>query len=441
MYRNTKKGSPRYRKTFKLDNGVHVYNPGKPNEVRVGRPAAGRKNQRPNRQRPGSRQPGKQDQWNPLAPLTGQAMNQELEAATRLQFGETERELDFLRRQSLQHETNVGDWWGDYRREVASAEQRTRLGYQQAAAGVYAQGAAASGQDAATNAGVQGAAEQSAELRGAATDPSLAQEAGQAVSARQASVGTMGDLIAGQGANAGAYLANRGATASGIRAQARQDELRRRGEIDKERMGLVRKKGDYRTDFRNKARESERTYAAVQREFGLDQAEAQTDAQIDAAKLLDAQREAKADRRADRRDRRDDRSDERFDRNKENRKLQLDVAQERRMERDANKPSSGPTKFTTTQVRTARRDLRSAAALARDTGDAKPGRGKTLRQFLASKGYDDPILGRVAVEYAIYGGVVSKGLRGQFRREYGFAPRLKKAKKPSQGSPSMPWAR
>lgn len=342
----------------------------------------------------------------------------QVDAAVDLEFGDTDLELAKQRRVSGQASLNVGDWWSGYQRDVEAARRRGQAGSQQAQQQVYGQANTARAQDQSQSAKMDEEAQKQAALRGTTAGPNVA---AQAQASRTALSSSFGGLVGAQGAAQNAYMADKYRIGGGIRASELQKEQGRGRQIDEEARKVASKKGAYRTSARASLVDAERKAQLEAAAFGLDVSKA-TDTAADRA--ADNRRQARADRQAAK----DRAAGRRVQRRGQDVTIRGQDLTDRRAREKGGPNAKG--KFTPTALRGNKTKLRSAIQLAKDTGDAKPGRGKTLRQFLASEGYKDPVLGKVATEYAIYGGVVSKGLRAKFKKAYGFNPKLAKRGKP-----------
>ena len=141
-----------------------------------GKPPKGRK---PSRGRRPSR-PSAPRGYDPLAPLTGENLERELTAATRLRYGPQERQLESERRISGQAYANTADWYTKYLQDTEQMRQQAQQGYVQATQQVNDQANLGASQDAAANAARDAEAQKSAAIRGASPAQSQGLQASQA---------------------------------------------------------------------------------------------------------------------------------------------------------------------------------------------------------------------------------------------------------------------
>lgn len=236
------------------------------------------------------------------APLTPQRLKKETNAAARLRYGGEERELEGQQRASDAQQQRIGDWYGQYQRVVQDATARQQAAQQQANAAILAlQG----GTGATTTPDVPAGGE------AAAADA-------QAALARKASVGSFGAMLATQGANRDAFMADKGRIGAGDETQQHLDESGRRRTIDQGLQELMADKGAFKIAHRADARESERRYALERAAFGLQEQKLAVDTALSRA----AQRSLDSDRKQDNRRQR---RQERRDNMEADRKYQLDV--------------------------------------------------------------------------------------------------------------------
>ena len=204
----------------------------------------------------------------PGSDLTRRAARRERRSAARLKFGEAQRDLAERRRSSQQAEQNIGNWYEQYQRDVAAAQNTVANIYSGANAQVAQlqanQGDPRSGLDAARLTG-QAAAQ-------------AASTGAQAANARRSLAGSFGAMLATQGAANQAQLVNQGVIGGRSRVQALEDEMRRRRDLDEQRTDLKREKGDFKRLYRSEQLDRERKYGLERAAFGLDQFEARTDA-------------------------------------------------------------------------------------------------------------------------------------------------------------------
>ena len=205
-------------------------------------------------------------------PLRGKQMRREMNAATRLQFGDQQRQILGQQRASAARTQDLGDWFGEYQRQLASANQATTAGYQDAEARMAARAAQARQQDMTMNDAAMAQARADAAQRGVAFDPSAFQQGGQAASFRQGQDNTLADLTALQGQNQAAYMNDKSRIGQGELINQRLAEAARARGYENDLVNLAKDKGAFRVDFRNKSRQQERDYMNQKAQMGLDAA-------------------------------------------------------------------------------------------------------------------------------------------------------------------------
>lgn len=206
--------------------------------------------------------------YNPLAPLTGPALKQEMKAAERLEFGDRAEEL--RRRTASQQQTtaNTGSYYDDYRAALSAATQRVNAANAEAVGATQHRVDNAFQQDsAAVKARDAAASEQAAKLgRG----PVQSEEGARAVEAQRSQGEQSLARLRGAAAADTRFMEFRGANAALGKAQALDREHARERELGRESRQLEKEKGAFRVDFRRQSRDDERKWAAIQQEFGLD---------------------------------------------------------------------------------------------------------------------------------------------------------------------------
>lgn len=205
-------------------------------------------------------------------PLRGKQMRREMNAATRLQFGDQQRQIQAQQRASAARSQDLGDWFGEYQRQLASANQATTQGYNDAESRIAARAAQARQADVAMNNAAIQQAQADAAARGVAFDPSAFQQAGQAASYRQGQDNTLADLTAMQGQNQAAYMNDKSRIGQGELINQRLAEAARARGFENDLVNLAKDKGAFRVDFRNKSRQQERDYMNQKAQMGLDAA-------------------------------------------------------------------------------------------------------------------------------------------------------------------------
>ena len=205
-------------------------------------------------------------------PITGKAYRREMNAATRLQFGDKQRALEGEQRASQARTQDLGDWFGEYQRQLAGANQATTQGYSDAESRIAARAAAARGADTSMNADMMAQAQADAAQRGVAFDPSAFQQGGQATSYRQGQANSLADLAALQGSSENAYLNDKSRIGQGELTNQRLQEAARARGLESDMRNLQTDQGAFRLDYRNKLRGSERDFQNAKAQLGVDRA-------------------------------------------------------------------------------------------------------------------------------------------------------------------------
>lgn len=206
-------------------------------------------------------------EYNPLAPLTGNRLNQEEKAAEQLQFGDSAEQLARRIRGQEQTTANEAQYYDDWRQAlresaatvkaaneeaVKSQEGRTDQSYQQDMAAEQARNA-----------------EDSATAAKLGRGPVHSEEGARAVEAqRQQSNLQIGDMRL-RGVSDQKYMELRGVNAAQAKIERLQQRHGQRDDLGREQQKLAKDKGAFKVDFRTKSREAERTYALARKEFGL----------------------------------------------------------------------------------------------------------------------------------------------------------------------------
>lgn len=209
-----------------------------------------------------------------LKPPTAQSINKETRASTRTKFHPLEKKVGADLRASERRVGEEGDWWQNYLNTVSQGQTDTSAAYAQAGATQQAQIGQASQIDSANSAKLQEAADQSAALRGAASDTSGSQRETAAQAQRNYLAVAQGGALAQQGAAQRGYLNEAKRIGVGQSIASRKEEQRRGRSIRNDRQDLARERGAYaeakRGELRGKAREEQVQRAA----FGLDKKKA-----------------------------------------------------------------------------------------------------------------------------------------------------------------------
>lgn len=213
--------------------------------------------------------------FNPLAPLTGPTLKKELGAAEKLQFGDQERELGREGSRLQQQQANVGGYWDDYKAALDASLGRIRT--ENAAAVGASEARAESLQTKSTTEQQARDAEASAQSEQLGQGKVRTEEGYRAIAgARSQAEGDITRMRERTGATA-TRVDLQGANSKLGKLQALQREQGRQRENAEDKQDLQAKKGAFRTDYRSRAREGEREWAAIQQEFGLKERELDQD--------------------------------------------------------------------------------------------------------------------------------------------------------------------
>jgi hypothetical protein len=231
------------------------------------------------------------------APLTPKQLQKEMRAATRLRFGDEQREIDAQQRTSDVQQGRITDWFGKFKADtdaaIAAKNERDRLAQQ----AVLDRQNAAQTQDDAARQATQERMQADATARGMTVGSEPFKADLDAAAARRATTNTFGDLLAAQAQAQGAFLEDRERIASGSELQEHLDESARRRTLDQLERDLDAERGEFRIDYKRQARESERRNELEREAFGLEERKTE----IDAALAAEAARSLTQDRREDNR--------------------------------------------------------------------------------------------------------------------------------------------
>lgn len=206
-------------------------------------------------------------QYDPLAPLTGAREKREAAASERLEFGAREDEL----RSAIanQDQTTADraqyfeDWKQALRQSAANVNEANRVNVEQTQSRIDA----AHADDTARV--QQRDAEQSDQAAKFGRAPVRSDEGARAVSAQRSQAEQ--SLARLRGITSADYklMEQRTANASLKKLEDQERMAARRSKLRTEEKRIADEKGDFRVDQRRKNRESEREWAAIQKEFGL----------------------------------------------------------------------------------------------------------------------------------------------------------------------------
>lgn len=224
------------------------------------------------------------------APLTEDTLNQNVQAATDLQFGGAQAALQGQVGVHQQMQANIPAWFQEYQNALAQSTNRTQQAYAGAAQVGQQTAATAGALDAQQRAALGQAAQADAATRGATVDPALAAQGQQAAASRQAMMAAQTGLTAGLGAAETAYRSNREVVGAGQKLSARQDEATRGRNLGVQAIDLARQKGSAAATTRQKLIDAEHTKLLENKAFGLNEQKAAADVQIKTAGLQERRR-------------------------------------------------------------------------------------------------------------------------------------------------------
>lgn len=227
--------------------------------------------------------------FNPLTPLTGPAFDAELAAASRAQFADQERALSNAFTTNQQGQELAGSYFDQYQKALAEATQRIQANNAASIAASKGRVDQAFGEDSAAAAGRTAAASgQASQLGLTAAQTNEGAQAAEAARS-QGNQAVIGQRTQADSSNA--MMEGRTANALLAKAETLSRAQKRRESLSEDERRLAQAKGDFATNYRSKARESERSWAAVQEEFGLKKAaQAETSANNAANRRLERQK-------------------------------------------------------------------------------------------------------------------------------------------------------
>lgn len=203
-----------------------------------------------------------------VTPLTGKRYKRERNAAEREEFRPLARQLMKEEQASREQEATIGNYFDDYQRRIAAIQGRTADAYSAANQQASALMGQTAGFDTARQAAMQQAAADDAAKRGVDVDPSVGQRAVSAADARNRQQAAFGAALSGLGANQAAYLLDKERIGAGESIAARAKEAARRRSINADQRELAAKRADFRRDYRQRTRESEREFWLAGQELG-----------------------------------------------------------------------------------------------------------------------------------------------------------------------------
>lgn len=213
-------------------------------------------------------------------PLTRRRFKKELKAATRKQFKPLQKELSSQKRASLAQSQRMSNYFQNYQQVIGRGRADVQAAYDRAGQtmGNYAQ--MAGSQNAALQGQLTSQAAQNASLYGGTGDTGAANLAVQGQASRVRQGADVAGAIAGQGANSYGYATNLRSNAKLSRIEALTAEKNKRDLISKDKMDLLREKGDFRQEYMTNAREGERRYELANKELRNSNSQAAKDRKL-----------------------------------------------------------------------------------------------------------------------------------------------------------------
>lgn len=196
-------------------------------------------------------------------PLTPKRLDQETSAAVRLKYKPQETAIAGQQRVSTAEQGNITNWFQQYQDAVKAANDKST--------------AYDAGVQTAVNAQAQQAQTQAQQDPTEANSP----QAQQAAAARRTTADSYGALLAAQGSAHNTYLADKGRIGAGEAADQHVKEHGRSVSLAQQLAALKGEEGDFATQYKATARDSERKNALEQAAFGLDTSKANEQALAD----------------------------------------------------------------------------------------------------------------------------------------------------------------
>ena len=224
---------------------------------------------------------GRPQPFRPTEPLTGRSFADETAAASRLKFGPVEQELNRATSAQAQTTANTATYYDDYRQALREATDRIAGTNTAAVAAAEGRVDAAHQQDVAAGQARDAQDSRQAELLG--RGPVHTSVEGQAADNRRALGNTVVNAMRDHAASDTSYMEKTGANSVLKKAEALGRQNARMAEIGSKKEQLARDKGDFAVKARTDARQSEREWSAIQKEFGLKKQELKQDAKSGSA--------------------------------------------------------------------------------------------------------------------------------------------------------------
>jgi len=222
--------------------------------------------------------------------MTNREAARERNATVDLRYGPLDHQLQQQLQQSQRVQQAIPQWYDQYRQLASAAQAGSQQGYQ-AATQQFQQMQAATGQP-------QGQAEiaamnQQAQALGGVADPQAAQVAAQAAQVRAGMAGSLGGVVAAQGAGQNAYAHNLLANTGRHQIESLLSELQQDRDIRDDQAQLGREKGAYRTQVDRQIRDREQRSVLERAAFNLDVANTRADNERADRQLRQQQRDSR----------------------------------------------------------------------------------------------------------------------------------------------------
>lgn len=338
------------------------------------------------------------------APLTARSAKRELNSATRLKFGDQERQLRGELRVSGAQQGRITDWFGNYERSIDQARGASAAEYAHA-------------ED--VSRGVSNPLDSSG--------GSLAQ---QAQAARAMANDAYTRRVASDGAAQGSLLGSRRIAATAQELGAHQAEVSRAASVRGDQRTLKAQKGDFRVTYRNQLKDTAKKDQLERIALGVKSQQAASDAKLARQKLKVDQKLAqslvgdrKTKAKAARQKAREDRKHHRAQETTANVNAAANV--ERAAKTGTKKKASGPTH---SERRAARNQLDQAVSTLQLAGGKNPknyavkqGQAKLVNYLVAKKRVPRWIA-LAAYQKIVYGGVGPK-TKHALRHKFGIHER------------------
>lgn len=197
----------------------------------------------------------------PWGTLTYGQLGKETRAAREYEFAPERQELADQATQSQVRQQAAGNWFDQYKRDIAASGQAQQQQIAQAQGEAASYGAQSQAQDTARRQQLENQNRSDAASRGAIYTPDNSEVNAQ--NSRQMLTDAYRSMLSAQGAARGAYSLDRGNAASGAQLSARLQEGRVGQQIANKRLGLRQKAGQFATKYRGERIGKEHEYSVT----------------------------------------------------------------------------------------------------------------------------------------------------------------------------------